>query len=473
MSKKGRNGMDSVGSILITLGVASIVLCIGTLLRAKVKVIGNMLIPASVLGGLLGFIIMNIATNYGINLGMDYSLNSEITNHLFTLSFISIALTSTAEGGKKAAKNVLQGSVGMGIVWSLLFALSALAGALIIMLIGEFFDMNVTYGMLIPYAFTQGPGQSAAIGSIYETFGWENAAMVALAFAAIGFLVAFIVGVPAAKLGIKRRHAKHCKEIVPYVSRGYYKKEEQTEKIIRDTTYSGNIETLSIHIAVIGVCYMLALGFAQLFSLIPGFFGTTMSGMMFANGMLAGYLVKWMMKKLKISFLLNRDQQSKITNLTTDYLIVTAFMAVSFRILGEWIIPILVVSAVVSVITFIVCFYFGQRFGGKNDFERTLGLFGTCTGTVPSGISLVRIVDPRLETTTAVELGVMNLVMMVSFPATLSLMAYASGAISLPVILIILAACVIAYAALLKITRTWKKQKTYNYFKGNSTAETE
>ena len=77
-----------------------------------------------------------------------------------------------------------------------------------------------------------------------------------------------------------------------------------------------------------------------------------------------------------------------------------------------WLFPLMVEALAITLITLILCLYFGRRFGDDNDFERTLGLYGTSTGTVPSGIALVRIVDPALKTTTAVELGMMNYVML-------------------------------------------------------------
>lgn len=123
------------------------------------------------------------------------------------------------------------------------------------------------------------------------------------------------------------------------------------------------------------------------------FLGSSMSSMMFMNGMYAAYIVRWIIKKLRLDFLQDNILQGKITGWTADYLVVCAFMAVSFQVIKKWLIVILFVSVVITVITFLICFYFGQRFGGENDFERTLGLYGTCTGTVPSGIALVRIVD--------------------------------------------------------------------------------
>jgi ESS family glutamate:Na+ symporter len=460
-----------MNSVMIAFGLASIMLCLGTLLRGRVPFFRNILAPASVIGGLLGCALMNVAGPLGINLGADYSLFSNIVNQLFTISFISIALTSVPKTGDNGAKHVLQGAVGMGLVWNILYALTPLIGAVLIYFIGKSFQMDAIYGMLIPFAFAQGPGQAATFGAIYEAYGWTNAAMVALTFAAVGFLIAFAVGIPAAKLGIKRGIAKHCDKIDAHVARGYYHKDEQTDMTVRDTTFSGNIETLSLHFAVIGLCYILAVGISKLFSLIPGFFGTSMSSMMFMNGMFAGYIVKFLMKKLKIDFVLDNVQQTKITNWATDYLIVFAFMAVSFQVLGHWTAPVLIESALMAVVTFAICFFFGRRFGGSNDFERTLGLFGTGTGTVPSGISLVRIVDPQFRTTTTVELGLMNLVMMTSTPVYLVLLAFASGAMALTPALLSLGGLTIVYAVLMKVTRTWKKTPSYSWKAAESEPE--
>ena len=222
------------------------------------------------------------------------------------------------------------------------------------------------------------------------------------------------------------------------------------------------IETLSFHFALIGFCYIFAVGISKVFALIPGFIGSSMSGLMFMNGMIAAYIVKFLMKKLNIDFLQEDVLQTKITGWTADYLVVCAFMAVGFQVLGSWVVPIIVESLIITVVTFIVCFYFGQRIGGSNDFERTLGLYGTSTGTVPSGIALVRIVDPEFKTSTAVELGLMNLVMLLSTPVYLVLLAMASGDLSTTIAMLILAGLCIVYLIVMKLTGTWGK-KTFDW----------
>ena len=182
-----------------------------------------------------------------------------------------------------------------------------------------------------------------------------------------------------------------------------------------------------------------------------------MSGLMFMNGMIAAYIVKFIMKKFNIDFLQDDGLQSKITGWTADYLVVCAFMAVGISLIKQWIVPILVIAVVITIVTYYVCVYFGKRIGGSNDFERTLGLYGTSTGTVPSGIALIRIVDPEFKTNTAVELGVMNIVMFLSTPVYIVLLGMAAGAISEVITMAALAGCCILYLIILKVSKCWNK----------------
>ncbi|GGJ73133.1 sodium:glutamate symporter [Virgibacillus kapii] len=449
-------------SFMIAFGLASIMLCLGIIIRTKVTFIRKMLVPASVVAGLLGLILMNT----GLITSTDSEMYVSMVNFLFTITFISIALTSSPKSKTSGSigKSIAKGSLGLGFHWNLLYALTPAVGALVILGIGGFFGMDTVYGLLIPFAFAQGPGQAATFGTIMEQqYGIVDAATVGITFAAIGFLFCFLVGVPLAKLGIKRGLAKNLAKsgIDGYVERGYYVKEEKRESLGNETMYSGNMDTMIFHFAIIGLCFMLALGMAQVVSFIPGV-GATFSGMLFIYGMLAGYLVKFIMKKLSIEHMLDNTFQSKITGWSTDYLVVTSFMAVPFSVIGAWIVPIIIEAIVITILTIVICVYFGQRIGGENDFERTVGLYGTTTGTVPSGIALVRIIDPSLRTSTAVELGLMNVPMIASYGTVVTILAIASGTLSLTIGILLLLAPIPIYLIILKVFNVWGR-KTYNF----------
>ena len=131
--------------------------------------------------------------------------------------------------------------------------------------------------------------------------------------------------------------------------------------------------------------------------------------MMFMNGLFAAYFVRWVLRRLAVEHLLDRQMQAKLTGFTTDYVVVASFMAVQAAVVVAWLVPILVTVVVVTAVTVVLCFVIGQRYGSDHDFERTMGMYGTLTGTTPTGLALVRILDPRMRTTTMAEMGLMNL----------------------------------------------------------------
>src|SRR5699024_5211103 len=239
-------------NFMIAFGLASVMLSIGMILRTKVPFFQNMLVPASVLAGLLGLLVMNSVWT----LGADAALFMDIVNYLFTLTFISIGLTSSTlpqRPGYSAGKEIVRGSMGMALVWNMLYALTPVVGIIVILLIGGFFGMSPLYGLLVPFAFTQGPGQAAAFGTVFEQqYGIENAAMVGLTFAVIGFIACFLIGVPLAKYGLRKGLAKYADKgnLEGYVKRGYFSKEEKRDSLGRETVYAGNMDTMTFHFAV-------------------------------------------------------------------------------------------------------------------------------------------------------------------------------------------------------------------------------
>ena len=64
---------------MLSMGWIGVMLLVGVLLRALIKPLGNILVPACVTGGIIGFILMNtgILTSFGVEFDM---LNTNVTN---------------------------------------------------------------------------------------------------------------------------------------------------------------------------------------------------------------------------------------------------------------------------------------------------------------------------------------------------------------------------------------------------------
>lgn len=448
-------------TLMLSLSWICIMLLLGVFLRAKVRFLRNILMPASVIGGIAGFILINTGVLWEAN----FNIYNQITTQLFILSFIALGLTgindTSGENTGSLLKTIIKGSIGISCIWCGLWAITPLIGYGVGYLMRGFTDMHPVYNLLIPAAFCDGPGQALVFGNMFESYGWKNASQVGVIFAVIGFFYAFGIGVPIARLGIKKGIAKNIGKIDECVSIGLFKKNDTKESLGEETTYSGNIDTLALHLALVGVCYIFAVLTSNAIALIPGTIGSTLSSFTFMWGLIIAYIVRWILGKLNLLQYTNTILFARITGTCTDFLIVSAFMAVQLSLIVTWLIPIFIATAIAAFVTFLACYYFGSRLGSTHDFERTLGIWGTATGTTPTGIALIRIVDPNLRTPAATEIGAMNVcaiplasIMYVTIPSMAQLIANDSS-ILIPIIICL--ATLVSCLVLLKVFRVWGK----------------
>lgn len=462
-------------AIMTAVAWMGVLFLIAMLLRVWIRPLGKTLVPICVIAGVLGFVLMNTLGLSGTS-SSEYSL---ISGQLFIFLFINMGLTLPDVNKKvKALKvrnwkdlrlqvshSMLSGILGMGSVWAILYALQALIGYGVLLLIGSYFDMDPTYGLLLPFGFAQGPGQAVTYGTEMEAVGWFGATQVGISFAAIGFLIAFIVGVPFARKGLQKGIAYSNIELTNDIMKGLYEPEKQ-QYYGKNTTYSGAIDTLTFHVALVGIAWILGIQLGKLWGLIPGYFGQLFSGLLFLNGMLVAYALRYILSKVGLTKYLDRGTQNRITGFCTDVMVCAAFMAIDLQIIGKWLVPIFVCAIVCAVVSWFIVRYFGARFGGKNDFERTLCEWGTVSGTNATGISLARIVDPENETTTITELGLSNVV---NIPASYfvmpAILGFAAGTVGLETLIISLFVVMLGYMIFMVAVGVWGK-KTFDISKG-------
>lgn len=453
------------------IGVMFLVACV---LRAKVKFLGDMVVPACLIGGVIGAVLMNTIGLAGTT-AAEYST---ISGQLYTFMFINLGLTLAAKQEEKKEKikslkelrsrmgdSQASGIFGMGSYWALAYSFQALLGFGILMLIGGFWDMDPVYGLIISFCYAQGPGQAVTYGTAMEAAGWPDAIQVGMLFAAIGFLIAFAFGVPFAKKGMQKGIACSKAELSDDVKKGFYPADKQ-ESYGKVTTYGGNLDVMTFHIALVGLAWILGQQLGKVWSIFPGYFGELFPTLLFFNGMIAAYIIRWAMGKLGLQKYMDRGTQVRITNASTDIMVLATFMAIDFQVVGKWVVPMLIVAAVVAAVTWITIRYFGARFGGSNDFERTLGEWGTATGTNATGLALVRIVDPNNDTTTAAELGPANAVNVpASYFVAPAILGFAAGEVGPTAFLISMVGVIVGYLIFMKVIGVWGK-KTYDVNKG-------
>ena len=398
---------------LIIFGWMSAMLLMGVFLRARIRFFQRYLIPSCLIGGVLGLILETA----GVIRFPSQSWES-FAYHLFNISFISVGLTTGRAPEEQASKGkgYFKGSFWMFLTMTSCFGLQAALGGLLVILFGLLgSDLFPTFGFLVPMGFEEGPGQALSFGKVWEGVGFEHGATIGLTFAAVGFLFSFFVGVPLANWGLRKGLAsQEGGSLPPEFIKGIYAKEEQGEAAGNLTTHSANIDTLAFHVALIGLVYALTYGFTLLLAKVVATFAPDVAAMLwgffFFFGLVIAFIVKVVVQKSGAGHLLDGGVQRRLTGWSVDFLIVATIMAIQLVVVWKFIVPIAAMALACGIATTLLTLYLGKRLWSHN-LERMVAIYGVVTGTVSSGLLLLRIVDPEFKTPVAVEIGIMNVFM--------------------------------------------------------------
>ncbi len=449
--------------ILIQIGVIFISILFANVLRRKIKVIKNSLLPSSVIAGILIFILKFISF---INTFIDSSFMESLTYHCLGLGFIALALKSSIKDKKESKGAVLntgittvngyliQGIIGLGI--TMLLSITVMR------------DLFYASGLLLPMGFGQGTGQALNIGNVFKTFGFDDGPSFGLAIAAIGFLVACIVGVIYLNILKKKGQLKIQEERIAInkLDNNIYDDDE--------APLNEAVDKLTIQIGfVIGIyiiTYLVILGLSTLSTTYLGNFGVKtikplLWGFNFLFGSILSFVVKIIVKKLKDKKIMNHSyinnyMMSRLSGLFFDVMIVAGIAAIDWQNLEGLIIPLVIICTIGGIGTFIYLKFIAKKLFPDYKHEMFFSMFGMLTGTASTGMILLREIDPNFETPAANNL-VLQQVPAIAFGAPLLLlMSFAAESIVNSLIVFgIMIVMFVAYNAILFRKHLRRKNK--------------
>ncbi len=445
---------------MIIISSLALFLLIGVILRAKIGFLQKFLIPSCLIGGIIAMVLRNLNL-----IQLSHSTLELFVYHLFNISFISVGLTPASKARKQGSrKEKIAGPLGMGLIQGVIFPLQAVIGGLFTLLfISLGANLFSSFGFLTPLGFIEGPGQALSIGESWEQFAahiYTNATTVGLTFAAIGFFFAFFVGVPLVDWGIKKGLSHQTPKKLPSdFIKGIIQRNQKKKSAGSETTHPANIDSLSFHFALVGLSYLLTYGLVKLLTtVLPTDIAKMIWGFFFFFGLVVAVLIRMIISKLDLEYLVDRDIQKRITGWSVDFLIVATIAAIEIAIVWIYLLPISIISIVTGTITLLVVVYLGKRMWKKYTFERIAGIFGTVTGTVPSGLLLVRILDPEFKTPAAIDLGLTSIF---AAPFVLSGMLLVNAPVlwgwSLEQTILVFAVMMLISLLLIKILGLWGK----------------
>jgi ESS family glutamate:Na+ symporter len=330
-----------------------------------------------------------------------------ITYHGIAIGFIALSLRTLKEdssagslaGPKSGALivscYVLQGIMGL-IITLILFA-TTMPG------------LFTAAGILLPMGYGQGPGQANNIGTSYEALGFIGGHSFALSLAAAGFLSACIVGV--IYLNILQRKKRIVRHDSADISGSVMTEVFQDEKEI---PLSESVDKLSIQMALVLLAYILSFllirGITYLTSFLgPGIEKTVTSlfwGFNFIFGSIIAMLLRSIFTHLRRLKIMTYQYQnnyllSRISGLAFDIMIIGGIATIEISDLrGLWA-PFLLMSVAGALGTLFYLQWICKRIYPKYYLEGLLSMYGMMTGTISSGILLLREIDANYRTPAA------------------------------------------------------------------------
>ncbi|WP_279401466.1 S-layer homology domain-containing protein [Piscibacillus salipiscarius] len=371
---------------------------LAAVLKARIPALRRLIIPTSMIAGFLGLI-------FGPELIGLLPLNADFLGtmvyHLMAIGFIALSLKERSVSSNPAILNS-----GMLIVST--YLVQGIVGFGIFLLLVEWFypDFFPGIGLLLPLGFGQGPGQAYSIGTQWEELGVIGGGNLGLTIAGIGFLWATVIGIIVMNILIKQRkftRGNSSEERMPVVE----------TSAPDEIPLSDAIDKLTYQIALIGLIYLIT--YLTIYGLdvilTPlGTFGATLAqllvGFHFLIGSLYAVLFRVVLNKvqragLKLEHSPNNFLLQRIAGFSFDYMITASIAAISIYALRDYIVPVLLITTIGGLLTILYLVWIVPRMFPKDALPNTLGFFGMQTGTISTGMALVKAVDPYFKTNTA------------------------------------------------------------------------
>ncbi|HCU30481.1 MAG TPA: sodium:glutamate symporter [Sphaerochaeta sp.] len=412
------------------IGIISFSLLFAALLRARIRFFQRFLIPASIISGIILLVFYNfVAPHWGLR----NDFLGEIVYHLLNISFISMLLRVTGkqkQDGK--AKRTLAANV-TAVMGQ--YGLQCFFGLLMTALMIATFKptLNPAFGFTLPLGFELGPGQAYSIGMGWEQMGFRGASSVGLTMAAIGFLIGSFGGVVLINQGLKRgwigkEHAQRINN--KSVRTGFFSRLDYERPVGSYLSTDGeSLDSLTYHIALVMATYLISWGFLTGLTFLLNLIGPlgadlaeSLWGINFIFSAFCALGVKMIMRFFKVETTIDNATCNRISGLSVDLTVASSLGAISLvTVQGYWL-PILILTLTGMFITLVILPWYCSRIYDDHKFFRMLVIYGTATGTLPTGLALLRVVDQEFETPVATDyLYSVGIVFLLAIPIILSI----------------------------------------------------
>lgn len=394
---------------VVQMGIIAATILFANLLRRRFKFIRMSMMPTAVLGGLILLAVKVVMDKcFGVTFLNNIFLE-KLTYHGIAIGFIAMSLR-VPERDEKQPMNHVGLRSGATIVSSYMiqgiFGLT-ISLALAYTVMPKLFKAS---GILLPLGYGQGPGQANNTGSVYQNdWGFAGGRSFGLAIAAAGYLSACIVGVWYMNRLLKKGKIKKLDQEIVEGKVTVDRFQHRDEMPVAES-----LDRLSIQFALVLIVYLITYlatwGITAGLSAISEGLGKTLNGLLWGFNFMIGSGVaigtRVLLKNLKKHRVMEKQYQNnyllaRISGLAFDIMIIAGIASIDIEDLkGLWL-PFALMVVAGATVTLFNLKYICKRIYPTYYYEGLMSMYGMMTGTISSGVLLLREVDPQLETPAA------------------------------------------------------------------------
>ena len=377
----------------------SALLVLGKLIRVRTPLLQRLYLPSSVIGGVLGLIVLSLLGN---RIDPEFTgAIRKVPGFMINVVFATLFLGAAAPKFRKVCQIAFpQFCLGQIMAWGQYVLGLGLAG----FVLSRLCDVSPAFGNLLEIGFEGGHGTVGGMKASFDAY-WPQGFDLGITVATAGMLIGILAGMAM----INWAHAKGIvKEVLSFRQRQENERKglhlfEARPSAGAQTVMCDSIDSLAWHVAIVGISVAIGAGILWLLQLTGWkvFFGFPL----FPLCMIGGILLQWGIGAAGKDLYVDRVQMERISGASLDFLVVSAVATIRLEVVAANWIPLVVLVACGAAWSVFVVLWFGPRLFKEAWFERAIADFGQATGVTATGLMLLRTVDPENRTCAAASFG--------------------------------------------------------------------
>ena len=378
-------------SFVMDFAFMSVLLLIAQLLRSKLRFLQMFYIPSSVVAGLFGLIL-------GPQVLGVIPWSGKIGSYAYLLVCILFAGIYIGKKEKVSPRKIFR-EVGDTFCMNMATEFICFGSALTVGVLSLkvlFSNVFSEFALLLPSGFCGGHGYASTIGTALNTLlGRDDCVQLGQTFATIGLLTGLFVGILLINIAARNGATRFITEAskLPEECRTGIEPIDNRKSMGDMTINPMSMDPLAFHLALILTATVVGYSF---YNWYKGYLPNIEIPVMCLT-MIAGVILQKVIDFSPFRNSVDKKVIDRIGSTVTDYLVGFGVASISITVVQTYIGPIVLLALLGVIWPLIMVFVIGRRLFHDSWFEKSIFIFGWCTGVVAIGVTLLRICDPEMK----------------------------------------------------------------------------